>query len=54
MIIGVIAAVVRIGAAGTVVTVLVNLSAADALLPHSDVYINLTLSPAAAASLLLN
>jgi len=42
------------GAAGAVVTVLVNLTAADALLPHADVYNNLTLSPVAAAALLLN
>jgi hypothetical protein len=42
------------GAAGAVVTVLVNLTAAEALLPHADLYNNLTLSPVAAAALLLN
>jgi hypothetical protein len=48
-----VAAVIT-GATGTVVTVLVNLSAVALLSPHNDVYINLTLSPVAAAALLLN
>ena len=42
------------GATGTVVTVLVNLTAVALLSPQADVYINLTLSPVAAAALLLN
>jgi len=54
VVIAVIIAAVITGATGTVVTVLVNLTAADALLPHADVYNNLTLSPVAAAALLLN
>jgi hypothetical protein len=52
--IGVIAVAVITGAAGTAVTVLVNLTAVALLSPHSDVYVNLTLSPAPAAALLIN
>jgi hypothetical protein len=54
VVIAVIIAAVITGATGTVVTVLVNLTAVALLSPHADVYINLTLSPVAAAALLVN